>query len=226
LAFAWRRLLYKLFVALSDCPQIYGPLLEFGVYEGRYLLLMRHARALREQTLGIDTFELSHPQTVWDHAAAMFGPEHEVNLFKARTSNMTARDILRLIGGKRPRFISIDGDHPPRGVEHDLKLAARILAPRGCIAVDDVGNPNAIGVAEGFFRLFLRPWCSLQLFRWCQNKMFVCKRRDIEFYRELFFRSVGDNPDLEVTKEFERRRGNGPLWVDQALPRGTVLTLV
>jgi predicted O-methyltransferase YrrM len=55
---------------------------------------------------------------------------------------MQPEDLLAKLGGSRPRFIHIDGEHSRAALTRDLELATAALAPEGVIVLDDMLHPG------------------------------------------------------------------------------------
>lgn len=195
---------------------IKGPAFEIGVFEGKYLMLLHHlARAQGGRSVGVDVFQYAAPETVINHAKAFFGTDAGLTVHKADSKDLTPRSALKLLGGRRPRIISVDGDHSGLGVERDLWLASQVIADRGILAIDDIGNPNAMGVAEGAYRFFLSRKCRYAPFVWVANKTFACHQRDYEFYRSAALEFAKDCPELPTARNFVQARTEGSEAIDQ-----------
>jgi hypothetical protein len=197
---------------------IKGPILEFGVYEGKYLLLLNHlARKQGDPVCGVDIFELCSPDTTLAHATEFFGTTEGLSLHTANSGNLTKQDVLGMLGNVRPRFISVDGSHTGPGVFADLNLAASVLADDGVMVIDDLGNPYAMGVAEGAYRFLLAPRCDIVPFAYVQNKMFLCHRRNQAAYHAGALAFTVECPRLPIVEDFEKLKRNGDNWVNQEL---------
>jgi hypothetical protein len=194
-----------------------GPALEFGVYHGKYLLLLLHC-ALKhgEWVGGYDTFHLSAPETPWRHAAALFGSHDRMALWKADSRTLTNDAVLLQIGVP-PRFVSVDGDHSAEGTLHDLRVASEVMADDGIIALDDMFNAIAMGAAEGSFRFLGSPGCKVVPFAYVDNKTLLCNRDHHRFYFDAA-RSILDNcPDLALVRAFRRNEAGSRVELVQKL---------
>jgi methyltransferase family protein len=196
-----------------------GPLFEIGVFEGKYLAVLYHAaRAASQRLVGIDTFEFSSAETVKSNLQGLFGELSLLELHKMNSKKLDPEAALALLGGERPRFISVDGDHNAPGVLNDLKLCSAILHERGVIAVDDFLSARAIGVGEGTYRFFLEEGSgSFFPFAYVGNKLFVCRAAAYDFYHDACLGLADEHPDLPMSKSYLELRENGMHWVDQAL---------
>ena len=160
---------------------VHGPILEFGVYHGKYMALLLHSEKKRGGWVGgYDIFSQSHCDTPMTHFKDIFGTDEGAAVWQANSRDLTPQMVLENIGFK-PRFISVDGDHTPEGTEHDLQIAANVGMDEVIIAADDVLNSNAIGASEGLYRFLLQRSGDFVPFSYAYNKMFLCRR---EFFTE------------------------------------------
>ncbi|MFM8415032.1 MAG: class I SAM-dependent methyltransferase [Planctomycetota bacterium] len=161
-----------------------APLVEIGVYCGKYLSLLMHSAARTgSQVFGIDTFQFKELPVVTDGLAALM-PEFmpRLSLHKGSSRDLNAKSLLRMIG--RPaRFISVDGSHDYPDVLHDLRLAGAALAPDGLVAIDDFLNPLAIGVNRAV-NAFLETRPSLVGVACGPNKLFLARPSQARRYRQ------------------------------------------
>lgn len=171
--------IYTLFLLqLQKDESVTGDIYEIGVFRGKYFAVLNLMRRPGETLLGIDTFDHhSTPQQVEDSFAAVFGNTQDIRLEQLNSATLAATDVAALMPSGQARFISVDGSHEAPDVAHDLGLAAATLAPGGIVAVDDLLNPVAIGVSEGFYRFALQNPASDTLvpFAFCRNKCFLCR---------------------------------------------------
>jgi len=203
--------------------EIGGPCVEFGVYHGKYLLLLHHSERKRGGWVGgYDIFEECHPEYTWRKAEELFGTRDGVALWRQNTSLLGSEDVLAMLG-EPSRFVSVDGDHSAEGAFHDLTLAAGVLHEKGVVALDDIYNPMAIGVSEGSFRFLIAEDCPLLPFAYCGNKLFLCRKEQYQTYFELAESIVSVCPHLLISKSFQERAANGRQNVAQRLMGHDVL---
>lgn len=161
-----------------------APLLEIGVYCGKYLsLLMHSASRTGSHVFGIDTFQFKDLALVTDGLTAVL-PElmPHLSLHKGSSRDLSAKSLLSMIG--RPaRFISVDGSHDYPDVLHDLRLAGAVLAPDGLVAVDDFLNPLAIGVNRAV-NVFLESRPALEGVACGPNKLYLARPLQAARYRQ------------------------------------------
>ncbi len=99
---------------------IQGPVFEIGVWEGKYLALLYHHNAPQRQlVIGID-IDASRLTTVEANYRRLFGNSEVLSLHGLDSRDLTPRRAFELLQDKRPRFISVDGDHDAPGVHSDL----------------------------------------------------------------------------------------------------------
>lgn len=198
---------------------------EIGVYKGKYLSVLYH-RALQtgQPVVGVDTFDHSSPDEVSATFARMFPSIQNISLVREDSTRLAPARAIKMLGGRRASFISVDGDHSARAVESDLNLSKRILGEGGIIAVDDFLEPKAIGVSEGVYRFFLQTGeQSLIPFAYCANKLFLAERRYHSQYSKALEDFVLIMPNLPMVQEFNRQLALGRAYVEQELLGSKVL---
>lgn len=122
-----------------------GPIAEIGAFEGRFFIALAHALEQGEIALGIDIFSWPNEE-VKDRFEANclrhgVGPERRVTV-KGDSGAMAPADLLAHAGGRRLRFIHIDGEHSRRALAKDLELATACLCEGGLIVLDDMLHPG------------------------------------------------------------------------------------
>ena len=124
---------------------ITGPVTEVGSFEGRFFIALAHALAGDETALGIDLFDWPNPQVLdrFEANCLKHGVAAERRVtWKADSRSMKPEELLAKLGGRRPRFIHIDGEHSRAALSRDLELATSVLAPAGIIVLDDMLHPG------------------------------------------------------------------------------------
>ncbi|HEY0394660.1 MAG TPA: class I SAM-dependent methyltransferase [Candidatus Elarobacter sp.] len=160
-------------LALQENARITGPLLEIGVFMGRYFaVLLRSAVRAGERIVGVDTFQYFQPEEIAERMAGMAAAE-TMQFVRRRSVDLSADELRTILGGE-PRFVSIDGSHERDDVRSDLVLCEEILAPLGIVAVDDFLNPVTLGVNDGVHRFFEQPR-RLAPFAYTANKLFLSR---------------------------------------------------
>jgi hypothetical protein len=162
----------------QERSNVKAPLLEIGVYAGKYLsILLRSGAQTGDNVYGLDTFDLVSEESALGYLQQ--NPIGAMPIFiKAPSTNFTASDLLQRLGAK-PRFISIDGSHEFDDVFHDLRLSEELLDSRGIIAVDDFLNPMAFGVMEAV-NMFMSTPRSVRPFFYTGNKLYLCRPNRVD----------------------------------------------
>lgn len=122
-----------------------GPIAEVGSFEGRFFIALAHALKPGEVALGIDLFDWPNPEVKdrFEANCLKHGIAADKRItWKADSRTMTAEDFLAKLGGRRPRFLHVDGEHSQHALSRDLELATSVLAPDGVIVLDDMLHPG------------------------------------------------------------------------------------
>lgn len=122
-----------------------GPVAEIGPFEGRFFIALSHALAPEETALGIDLFDWPNPEVMdrFEANCLKHGVPAERRItWKADSRTMQPAELLAKLGGARPRFVHIDGEHSRAALTKDLELATAVLAPAGVIVLDDMLHPG------------------------------------------------------------------------------------
>jgi predicted O-methyltransferase YrrM len=122
-----------------------GPVVEIGPFEGRFFIALSHALAGGETALGIDLFDWPNPEVIdrFQANCRKHGvPDDKRIVWKADSRTMAPAELLARLGGRRPRFVHIDGEHSRAALTKDLELATAALAPDGVIVLDDMLHPG------------------------------------------------------------------------------------
>ena len=158
----------------QESAEIRGPLLEIGVYAGRYFsLLIRSAARNGDDAWGLDTFQYVDEEAVLTHHLARLVGRAPIHMIADFSISFTSAELLARMAA-RPRFISIDGSHERDDVFWDLRIAEELLAAEGIVAVDDFINPLTLGVNDAVNAFFATPRI-LAPFAYVQNKLFLCR---------------------------------------------------
>lgn len=76
-----------------------GPVLEIGVWRGKYLALLH--QETREKVVGIDSFQFGFgSREVIDDFRKRFGDAHRVQLLEADSKKIMKADLFDITGGK------------------------------------------------------------------------------------------------------------------------------
>ncbi|MGB3244236.1 MAG: class I SAM-dependent methyltransferase [Sulfitobacter sp.] len=152
----------------------FGPVVEIGVFRGKYLSILRAAMGASCRIVGYDIFHQAQAPLVEQEFAKAFGDLGNVKLIQADSTRLTAKRLVSDCGEK-PVFMSVDGSHEAGPVLSDMKLADAVLHEAGIVAMDDVLNPVALGVNEAVGRFLCESNPALVPFAYVANKLFFCR---------------------------------------------------
>ena len=207
---------------LRDGPR--GPIVEIGVYGGRYLaLLANHALKSNDKVVGIDIFTYIDEAQVLKNFGTLNVSTAFLHLVRADSTGLTA-DGVRSMSGSPPRFISIDGDHAAAAVYRDLRVISEAMADDAIVAIDDFLNPLAFGVNEGVNRFFfdgttLAPVCYVG------GKLFVAKAAHVQRYWSVFESFAQTDTKLGETARYRDLAALSRAYVVQSLFGHEVLVI-
>lgn len=193
-----------------------APAFEIGVYKGKYLSVLRHCAA--GEVYGLDTFEWVPRELVEETLRSALGNLEGLHLVTADSTRLDAAELLRIIGGRKAGFISIDGAHTPDAVYSDLRNGEAVLEPWGLVALDDFFNRSAIGVTEGAFRYWHGGGARLTPLAYCQNKLFLSFPDFADGYTRAIAEFCEQNQELPAFRGMvDRRSRDGVHAVKQEL---------
>jgi hypothetical protein len=179
---------------LQEATERDAPLLEIGVYCGKYLsLLMASGARTGSRVLGIDTFQFKDLTTVKAGLVSIV-PDlmPGLSLHAVSSRELTPESLLDMLGSPA-RFISVDGSHDYADVVHDLRLVEATLAPGGLVAVDDFLNPLTLGVNRAV-NAFMESQPGLVGVACGVNKLFLARPAHAGRYRERLERHLLETP--------------------------------
>lgn len=194
-----------------------GPLVEIGVFRGRYFsLLLESAARTGDAVLGIDTFQYVGMDQVRTEIAAGFPDAPEYAFLPVPSTDLVPSDILSALGRKKPRFISVDGSHEFEDVVWDLRLCEEILAPEGIVSVDDFINPVTFGVNQGVHAFFASSR-SLVPFAYIANKLFLARPMFASVALPALEQVIMQDEHEPRSVDFRNRLKHGRAHVEQKL---------
>ncbi len=130
---------------IQTAAGVTGPVVEIGAFEGRFFIALAKSLSPGEVALGIDLFDWPNPE-VQDRFIANCDrhdvPAESRVVWKTDSRTMQPADILAKLGGIRPRFMHIDGEHSRAALKADLERATAVMAPEGLIVLDDMLHPG------------------------------------------------------------------------------------
>jgi predicted O-methyltransferase YrrM len=188
-----------------------GPVLEIGVFAGRYFsILARATGRFGERLVGVDTFQWIKEETVWGNLASL---DHgQIRLVKGSSREMTADDLVVELDGPA-RFISIDGSHEADDVFHDLQIAEELLSDCGIIAADDFLNPLTLGVNEAINKFFSHSR-RVTSFAYIANKLFLCRPEMAQEMRDFVENTAIEDQIEARSKRFREDIAKGRHFVE------------
>ena len=130
---------------IQSAAGVGGPVVEIGPFEGRFFIALAKSLAPGEVALGIDLFDWPNPEVKdrFEANCARHGvPAASHIVWKADSRAMRPAELLDKLGGRRPRFIHIDGEHSRKVLTGDLELATAVMAPEGILVLDDMLHPG------------------------------------------------------------------------------------
>lgn len=182
-----------------------GPIVEIGVYRGKYLSVLRAAVSDTTKIVGYDLYPHNQENVILRTFKNNFGSVDNIILIKADSTKLDASDIIRDCS-VRPSFISVDGSHEASPVESDMHLATEALAEHGVVALDDFLNPYTVGVNEGFYRyIFNSNKETLVPFAFVTNKLFLARQTYVEKYLEYSRSFLLTNIDKPYMARMKKR---------------------
>ncbi len=183
-----------------------GPMLEIGVFKGKFLALMRAAN--EGKLIGVDLcppeFAESARREIIKNIETVAGHSENVEILIADSRTLTTADILAKLGAPAS-FIHIDGGHDVETVFHDLTVAVPTLAPGGIVAMDDAFNFSLPGVIEGTCRYFDRERGRLAPFAYCYNKLFATTPDHHETYLRASFEFMDHAVSSDIASKTRHR---------------------
>ena len=205
----------------QDEINLQGPVMEIGVYAGKYLsLLYREARGSRSGCVALDPF--THFSV--DAVAANIGAKRSDATFITGFSNDFKAPALLSALRTAARFVSIDGSHDAIDVLHDLNIVQDVLHPAGIVAVDDFFNTECFGVVEAVVR-FLDRKPQLVPFLFTSNKLFMAPYRAVKSYHEFLERFTQEDRENAQSANFANRRRQNRDWAQTDFCGRSVLVI-
>ena len=171
---------------------IAGHAAEIGTFEGRFFIALAHSLSDGEKMIGVDHFSWPDPglrERLEQNCTQAGVRGDRLIVVHENSRKLRPRFMRSLAPNSSIRFFHIDGDHSPRALAHDLRLAAATLDPRGVICLDDMLHPRyprlAIVVDE-----FLRAHNRMRVFCIVDRediiaaaKFMICRDSEFKFYK-------------------------------------------
>jgi hypothetical protein len=207
------------------------PLLEIGVYAGKYLsLFMASAARANAKVVGIDTFEYKPFEAVKETIAKLMPQLASTLTLYPESSRSFSTDKLIAVLGRKARFISIDGSDEYINILHDLVLCNDSLDDGGIIAVDGFLNPRAMArnravnaFMEQISSRARRP--DLEGFAYVTNKLFLARHEAATAYREFVDNLLTQDKESYYGRFFNEQMAIGRALVEQPFFGASVIVL-
>ena len=168
--------LFEAFLGLQGYAGICGNCIEFGVYRGRSAsVILKHLRP--DERMGLIDVKEEYPE--FDKLRAV-NPMFE--FFKGKSEVLADDAGLRGFLSDGVRFSHHDASHSFVNVSAEMKLMEPHIGPRGLMVLDDFGNPSYMQVVAACFAHLSRSGCGMELLLYSNNKAYLCRRDDFEFY--------------------------------------------
>src|SRR6266487_1073513 len=184
---------------LQRREQIDGDVCEIGVYHGKSFLTLALGLPEDQRAVAVDVFEDQHlnldqagrgDRAILESNLAKHRASANVDIIKASSLELDAVGFFK--PGRRFRMFSIDGSHTPEVTCNDLQVAEQTVVEQGIVALDDLLNPQWLGVVTGLFSYWAGGG-SLVPYGVVPGKLLLAT--DLEqatVNRELIRRSFGD----------------------------------
>jgi len=178
-------------MAVMDCVlsfqeenHITGNMVEFGVFRGKSAaILAGHIQAPERLVLVDPTDQIARAPL------AAICPSFE--FVECPSEGFKQTDAYRSVKG-RCRFVHVDSSHAYRTTFNELKLAERLLQARGVICLDDFTNLNFSQILAATYKYLFTTWTQLQPFLVTNEKAYLCRRRDFEFFGRFVIERIVD----------------------------------
>ena len=207
------------------------PLLEIGVYAGKYLsLLMASAARTDAKVVGIDTFEHKPIEAVKETIAKLMPQLASTVTLYPESSRSFSTDRLIGVLGRKARFISVNGSQQYIDVLHDLVLCNDALDDSGIIAVDGFLNPRAMEVNRAV-NVFMEHNSSrtrppdLEGFAYVTNKLFLARHEAATTYRGFVDSLLTQDKESDYGRFFNEQMAIGRVLVEQPFFGASVIVL-
>lgn len=160
-----------------------GGAMEIGIFRGRFFMALNALVDPAYRSLAIDLFDDQQlnidgsgrgDERVFRENLARWDRHHGENVEILAADSTTLRpEEVRALMPDPPRFVSVDGGHTAEHTVSDIRLAQTVVHPRGVVLIDDILNPNWLGVIEGVVH-YLSGVPLLWPFAIGYNKLLLC----------------------------------------------------
>lgn len=167
--------IFDILLNLQSNNEIFGNILEIGVWEGKSASTFVDMLQDREKIFLIDPILKKKKDIIITNFNKIIDISDEDFLFFEMTSEdfktkILTKDIIHSF-----RFIHIDGNHTAEGIYKDLELADLLLLDNGIVAIDDFFNMAYPQITEALlYYIFSNPY-KFRIFLCGFNKVYLCR---------------------------------------------------
>jgi predicted O-methyltransferase YrrM len=164
-------------LSYQTASNIYGNLLEIGVFQGKSAAMAALHRQGEETCILVDPLPLKGArqriESVLPEAKCEYIQEMSQHLPRHAFVRDAARDF---------RWIHIDGEHSAQAMQNDLAIAESLLSDRGILVIDDFFSASYPQITQAVFRFMDVNPSRLMLFLCGYNKGYLCRPRAAREY--------------------------------------------
>ncbi|AZU03102.1 hypothetical protein X907_0555 [Glycocaulis alkaliphilus] len=200
--------LFEAFLELQLKSGVHGNMVEYGVYRGRSAAVALSKLRASERMMLVDA-AVKYPEFV---KLKSINPNFD--FIEGKSEQLVDDDRLRAFLEAGVRFSHHDASHFYDNVAAEMALMEPFILPRGLMVLDDFGNPSYMQVVAACFHHLARTDCNLEVFLYANNKAYLCRKEDFEFYAGFVLEkmlprlhAVGLNVYLSRTDNNARYRG-------------------
>lgn len=142
----------------------WGAVVEIGTYMGSTFLPLVNCKQAEERALAIDPFDDASPEGISYakggrsvlemHLCTRASGQSHIDIWEISSDRVSVHELSARLEGQPARLFHVDGSRSARSAEWGLHLAEAVLAPDGCIFLDDFLNEGWPSVTEGAFAHF------------------------------------------------------------------------
>ena len=177
-------------LTLQNEENLFGHLVEFGVYKGKSLCKLAQHQKVGEHILGVDcSLSLEGMKTSVMNAVKKTSniSLNCVNLLDCMTEYLYTTRYTSEGGAttefrNKARFLHIDAGHSGYNVYEDLKLADKYLSPNGILVMDDWSTRFYPDLVDAFYRYIIANPNSFKILMISECKMYACRPKEYSNY--------------------------------------------
>lgn len=156
---------------------VFGNVAEIGVHHGKLFILLANLTASDESAYAVDIFDDQHKnvdrsgkgdRAIFEANVRRYAPRARTVVIQESSLELAGTEFMQT----RFRFISVDGGHTADITRSDLRLAQGRLVEGGIVVLDDILNPDWLGVVTGLAN-YLADGGTLIPFALSANKLYL-----------------------------------------------------